>query len=181
MQENLEITLPDQITNQLNIFRAENEEAPVIMIFSAMGVKAAYYWHYAKAMGGKGIHVITFDQRGNGQSSIRPGKNIDFGYKEIVEVDYPFVLQKVRELFTENKIFVMGHSLGGQMGSMFAGKYPELLDGLILNATCSVYYKGWDGIFRPAIHAAGYLCQWLADVMGYFPGRQLNFGDRESK
>jgi pimeloyl-ACP methyl ester carboxylesterase len=48
-----------------------------------------------------------------------------------------------KNIFSQSKIVIIGHSLGGQMGSMFIGRYTELADAIILNASCSTYHQGW--------------------------------------
>ena len=52
-----------------------------------------------------------------------------------------FVKNKIPELRTENsELILMGHSFGGQVATVFASKYPELIDKLILSAPA---------VFRP--------------------------------
>lgn len=177
----MQITFPDNTTNTLNIFEAANKDAPVIIIFTAMGVVANYYRHYAAAMVEKGINVVTVDQRGNGTSSIRPSRKVDFGYKEIVEIDYPHIIQEVGKLFPNSKKYIMGHSLGGQLSSVFVSKHPEAVDGLILNATCNVHYIGWDSAQKWGVLFGAKMCKAVASIKGYYPGKTFGFGGKEAK
>ncbi len=177
----MQITFPDNTTNTLNIFETKDRNAPVIIIFTAMGVVANYYRHYAAAMVGKGINIVTVDQRGNGASSLRPSKKVDFGYKEIVEVDYPHIIQEVGKLFPDSKKYIMGHSLGGQLSSVFVSKHPNAVDGLILNATCNVHYIGWDGAQKWGVLLGAKMCRLVASIKGYYPGKTFGFGGTEAK
>lgn len=177
----MKITFPDQTTNELNIYEADDKNAPVLILFSAMGVKASYYRHFAAEIIESGIHVVTVDQRGNDKSSVRPSRSVNFGYKEIVEVDYPHIVNTVNSLFPNSKKVIMGHSLGGQLGSLYAAKYPETIDGLILNASCSVYYKGWDGMQRHGVYFGSKMCKLVAGIMGYYPGKVFGFGGTEAR
>lgn len=177
----LQITFPDNTSNILNIFEYEEAKVPVVIIFSAMGVKASYYRHYAAEMVRNGLHIITIDQRGNDNSSVRPSRKVNFGYKEIVEIDYPHIVRKVKFLFPESQLYIMGHSLGGQLASLYACKHPEIINGLILNASCSVYYKGWSGFQKLGVYIGAAMCKLVANTKGYYPGKTFGFGGTEAR
>jgi predicted alpha/beta hydrolase len=139
--ETIPLQFSDGETNAMNIFRAAKADVAVAVIFPALGVKANYYRHYAAALCKENIHVVTVDHRGHGNSSVRPSRKNNFGYREQIEIEYVAILEKVKEIFPQSKIIIIGHSLGGQMGSMFVSRYQNLADGIVLNASCSVYYK----------------------------------------
>lgn len=113
------LIFPDGSSNSITAYPSGNVSDPVIIIFPAMGLRATYYSSYADALSKNGIQVVTIDHRGHGNSSLRPSRNCNFGYKEQVETEYPAILENVKLQFPESKIIVMGHSLGGQMGSIF--------------------------------------------------------------
>jgi predicted alpha/beta hydrolase len=179
--EVISISFSDGATNAFSIFRAENNHAPVVVIFPALGVKANYYRHYAHALSQKNIHLITIDHRGHGNSSVRPSRKINFGYCEQIEIEYAAILKKVKEIFPQSKIIIMGHSLGGQMGSMFVSRYNNLADGIILNASCSVYYKGWGNVKGIGVLWFAKFSNWLAQTLGYYPGHKVGFGSVEAR
>jgi predicted alpha/beta hydrolase len=167
--ETIPIHFPDGSSNALNIFHSQSGNAKaVIVIFPAMGIKGSYYRHYASVAAEAGINVITIDHRGHGHSSVRASRKSNFGYREQVEAEYPEIIKRVKEIFPTQKIIVMGHSLGGQMGSMFVSRYTDLADGLILNASCSVYYKGWSWASYGILLFAAF-SNLLARLLGYYP------------
>jgi len=178
--ETLPLQLADRATNAVTLFPSVGAKA-VVVIFPALGVKASYYRHYAQVLAQQGIHVATFDHRGHGLSSVRASRKHNFGYKEQIETEYEQAITAIRNCFTGCRVFIMGHSLGGQIGSMFAARYSHLVDGLILNASCSIYYKGWPGIMGPGIWVTANFFHSVAQVLGYFPGKQLNFGATEAR
>ncbi len=179
--ETVKVSLPDGSHTAINIFHTQSENPKaVIVIFPAMGVKGNYYRHYARTLAAENINVVTIDHRGHGGSGVRPSREINFGYREQVEMEYPSIINRVKEIFPLQKIIVMGHSLGGQMGSMFISRYPELVDGFILNASCSVYYKGWRE-YAAGILAFAKFCDLLAKALGYYPGNKVKFGGREAR
>lgn len=153
---------------------------PVMVIFPAMGVRGTFYKTLAIEFSTKGYDVITTDLRGIGNSSLRPNKSVDFGYNEMMHYDYESIIKSVREMFIGKKIFLLGHSLGGQLSSLYAAKNPDKVDGLILIACCSVYYKGWGSKQYFALLGTQFT-RVVTKLLGYFPGKKLGFGGTEAK
>ncbi len=179
--ETIPLHFSDGESNAINVFRCEKQEATVVIIFPALGVKANYYRHYAAALAQKNFHVVTADHRGHGNSSVRASRKSDFGYKEQIETEYEMILKTVKEKFPQSKIIVMGHSIGAQMGAMFVSRnYPQL-DGLIINAGCSVYYKGWGTFKGWGVWLFAVFSNFLAQTLGSYPGHKVGFGNVESK
>ena len=82
----------------------------------AMGVPARKYLPLAEVLGRKGYAIALFEWRGIETSSVRASRKDDFGYNEILNHDLPEAIKKVREVYPENPIYLLGHSLGGQLG-----------------------------------------------------------------
>lgn len=175
------IELSDGARNELSLFKAEQADAPLILLFPALGVRASFYKTFAPALRDQGFHVCTADWRGLGKSSVRASAQVDFGYKELVE-DMGDIIQKVKAEFSDSsQTFLLGHSLGGQIGSMYISRFPDEIDGLILCASCMVYYKGWEGQGIWKTKLAVRLFPLIAKMIGYFPGKQIGFGGKEAR
>ena len=178
----IEIQNADTSTNKITVFETiVNSETPVIIIFPAMGVRASFYEPLANALAAQGYIAVTADLRGHGNSNIRPNKKVDFGYKDQLDQDYTHTVQVVKTIYPSNPIHLLGHSLGGQLACLYAARHPEQVQGLVLIACCSVYYKGWVGIQRPAIYLSTQFMRGLANLLGYFPGKKVGFGGLEAK
>ena len=67
------------------------------------------------------------------------------------------------------------------MSCLFASRKTAKLDGLILSATCSVFYKGWLGLSAYRILAATQFINLASMILGYFPGKKLGFGGTEAR
>jgi predicted alpha/beta hydrolase len=175
------LQITNSITNAFTVFAAENKHATVVIIFPALGTKANYYRHYAAALVQQNFNVITVDHRGHGHSNVRPNRENNFGYREQVEEEYWAVVKKTNSLFPESKIVVMGHSIGGQMGSMLVSRYHNLIAGFILNASCTVYHKGWGNYKGMGLLLFAALCSSSAKLLGYYPGNFFKFGGIEAQ
>jgi len=89
----------DGARSRISVFRNPDKHAPVIIIKPAMGARANFYAPFAQSFVARGVHVVTADLRGHGESAIRPSREIDFGYDEMVRYDWPAVILRVRTLF----------------------------------------------------------------------------------
>ena len=144
----IDVPLEDGSSNRISIFEAgTNPGVPIVVCFPAMGVAASYYQPLAKALCKQGIIAITADLRGLGHSSIRPKRNVDFGYEDMLNLDFQGVFELLSQKYPSNPVYVLGHSLGGQLGALYLSRHAQNANGLILVAACSVYYKGWSGFW----------------------------------
>jgi len=171
---------PDGSTNAFELFEPEGESKAVIMVFPAMGVKGSYYLALGGALAGAGYTAAICDLRGLGNSSERASRKVDFGYTEMLHYDYQSAFDEVKKRFPAQAVYFLGHSLGGQLGSLFAADHPGELAGMILVASCSVYYKGWKGFNRIRVGLLTQFAGLVGKVLGYFPGKQLGFGGLEA-
>ena len=180
-EEELFVVFSDSTNLKVTQFFANNKPDAILICFPAMGVTASYYKNLAKNFCLEGFKVITSDQRGNGKSSIRASKKINFGYNEIISIDIPELVTKVKEQNPDKKIYLLGHSLGGQLAVLAMSIDKNLADGIILIASCSGFYKGWNFPSNIKNYLASRLIVLITKLTGYFPGHKLGFAGREAK
>ena len=113
--EKIEIRSDDGVSSRITVFRAAAADSTVVIIMPAMGVPASFYEPLATALVDQGLNVVTADLRGHGESSIRPGKGVDYGYGEMVLYDWPCIIDRVEGQFPDAPKVILGHSLGGQL------------------------------------------------------------------
>ncbi len=182
MKELLKIPLPDGSHTQISLFLPKESKADtLLLLFPAMGVEAAYYEPFATYLAQEGLLTITADLRGLGHSSIRPEKQRDYGYEEMMQLDYLSIFKSIDQKFPKKKKIVLGHSLGGQLAACFLSRYDFGVKTLILLAACSVHPSGWEGMGRLKIHFVIRFFGFIARVLGYFPGDKIGFGGRAAK
>lgn len=138
------LQLSDNTTLSITRFPTQNTTAPILIIYPAFGVKATYYKHFAQKLSEEGVAVVTTDLRGHGLSSVRPNAANNYGFLEMVK-DVKAVSDFLKKEYPNNKIYILGHSIGGQVASLTVSKYPDDFDGLAMIGAPNVHYKGWSG------------------------------------
>ncbi|MEV0258253.1 alpha/beta fold hydrolase [Streptomyces sp. NPDC050732] len=166
--------------------------APAVLILPAMGTPARFYRRFARQLHDEGLTVLTVDLRGQGEATPRatgPGAP-GHGYRAIVEEDIPAVVAAIRaELGTEPPLYVLGHSLGGQLALVYAsltkpgGAKPggAGVDGVAVVATGSVWFRAYGPLRGPGLLLLQLLITAVSAVLGRWPGSRLGFGGDQPK
>ncbi|GAB2558634.1 alpha/beta hydrolase family protein [Rhodanobacter koreensis] len=149
----------------------------------AMGIPARHYLPLAEALAARGIAVVVHEWRGIGSSNRRAGHHDDWGYRELLTQDLPAARAVVHVRWPQAACWLGGHSLGGQLGSMYASLHPfgqadPVPAGLVLVASGAPYWRRFR--WGVLIGMAYVLAPWLARLFGYLPGRQIGFGGNEA-
>lgn len=152
-----------------------------LFFFPAMGVDASYYAPFAEALSQRGILVAVCDLRGHGTSSIRPRRGVDFGYREIVELDLPPAVATFKARIPDVPLYLGGHSLGGQLMMLHVAATRPDIAGMALVACAIPYYRNWQGRSRHWIRLATVLFPTVGFLLGYVPGHRLGLGGTEAQ
>lgn len=156
-------------------------KAPAVLVLPAMGTPARFYTPLCQALQALGVHAAAVDLRGIGASSLRASKAVDFGYRELVELDCPAALAAMRARFPGSPLWILGHSLGGHIGVLYAAHQDQELAGLILVASGSVHHRAYPGPKGWGFLAFTQFARVLSGALGYFPGRRVGFGGSEAR
>jgi predicted alpha/beta hydrolase len=146
-----------------------------------MGVPGHYYYPLLRALSAGGLNAAVFDLRGQGESSVRATGGTDFGYDEIARYDLPAAIDTAAKLYPDSPLFVLGHSLGGQMACLYAGANTDRIAGVILVACGSCYFGNWAFPANLFVLLGTSAAQVIAGIVGFFPGQQLGFGGRQAR
>ncbi|WP_131770660.1 alpha/beta hydrolase family protein [Candidatus Protofrankia californiensis] len=167
--EAIRVTLDDNVTFVIRVLAQEDPTAPVVLILPAMALKAKFYLPLAKTLHAAGLSVATCDLRAQGESlpSLHPRSK--FGYRELLEVDFPAVVKAVRARFSQAPLYLFGHSLGGQLSVLYASSARDDVTGICIIGAGSVYWKAfgpkrWEALWK--IQTIGL----VARIRGYWPG-----------
>ncbi len=181
-QEQIDVTAADGAASKITAFTADHAaNAPVLVCMPAMGAAARFYEPLAEPIVREGWRFVTADLRGIGSSAVRVKRGVGFGYREMVESDWPAVVQKTKEMFPGAPVYLLGHSLGGQLSALYLAENPGAVAGLILVAAPSVHWRGWDTPLNAGVLAGTQAACAVSALLGYFPGRKLGFGGTEAR
>lgn len=150
----------------------------------ALGVAARHYLPLAQALAAQGIAVYLHEWRGNGSSSLRPSRVQDWGYREILEQDLPAIQQLLFQHDQQDRVLpwiVGGHSLGGQLACLHAGRFPADFEHLWLVASGTPWWRSFPAPRGWLLPLAYRFLPWLARRNGVLPGRRLGFGGNEAR
>jgi predicted alpha/beta hydrolase len=181
MPEPIHYSSADGCPHCLHFFTATNPspDTPIVLLFPAMGIQASNYFKLAESFNLLDIHFACTDLRGNGPLHTKPSWFYNFGYQEMLQQDWPAAIHKLKELYPDNPIFLMGHSLGGQLSVCFAALNPHDVEGIIMVASGTVYYKAYHQKMRT--YLGSQFLSIFSHLSGYLPGKLIGFGGREAR
>ncbi|UUY50631.1 alpha/beta fold hydrolase [Streptomyces yangpuensis] len=171
----------DGATAEVRLHRRPGDpSAPVLVCLPAMGTRAAAYSALADALAGAGFQVAVGELRGQGTSSVRVRRGVRYGYHEMVAYDYPALFRAVEAAFPGAPRYLLGHSLGGQLGVLYLSQEPHMAAGAVLVGAPSCHYRGWPFPQSVGMLAAFQLAAAFSAVYGYFPGRRIGILGNDS-
>ncbi|HUW53864.1 MAG TPA: alpha/beta fold hydrolase [Rhodanobacter sp.] len=178
-QSVLPVSVGDGSRFELLCVHPAGEWRQLLCWLPALGVPARHYLPLAEALAVRGVAVALHEWRGIGSSNRRAGRDCNWAYRELLQDDLPAALTTVRQRWPQALHWIGGHSLGGQLGSLYASLHPQEHAGLVLVASGAPYWRR----FRHGrlIKAAYAVAPLLAGVMGYMPGRRIGFGGNEAR
>ncbi len=163
------------------LLRAPAEPVAALLWLPALGIAARHYLAFAEALTARGVAVFLHEWRGHGSSDRRAGRNVDWGYRELLTTDLPTSVAHIREQFPSLPKIVGGHSLGAQLAACLLALQPHTAERLWLVASGSPF---WHIFPRPRawlLPLTYRLLPWLADRNGSLPGRSIGFGGNEAR
>lgn len=174
----MQLTL-DRGTDRLavTVHAATTPDAPFYVVVPAMGVPAQYYGPLIDALRATGAGTAIADLRGTGDSTPKPSRRATYGYADLVD-DVDAVLAATAEHRQGRPTILFGHSLGGHLALLHAGRTPHKPDGVILVASGLPYWPlfGWQG---PFVWAFAEFLTGVSRVAGVWPG--WAFGGRQAR
>jgi predicted alpha/beta hydrolase len=150
----------------------------VAIINSAMGVKRAFYRHYAAYLAAHGYHAITYDYRGIGDS-IQPDAPPAYLWQWGAQ-DQTAVIDYALKTYPGATLSIVGHSVGGQIVGLT--QHHPVVSRVLGIAAQSGHWRNWPGLRKLMM-----LTLWYAAIpvtttlFGYLPARVLGGGENVPK
>jgi predicted alpha/beta hydrolase len=178
----LEIPLSTDDGHRFNLIARIPQQAQASVLWlPALGVAAKHYLPLAEALAANGVAVFLHEMRGNGSSSLRASRGIDWGYREILANDIACSGAAVAAHCPDTTRIIGGHSIGAQFAACYLALHPEAFRKLWLVASGSPYWRNFPAPKRYVFPFAYQFVPWLADLRGSLPGRRLGFGGDEAR
>ncbi len=114
MKEEIKITGEDGISIAGTLYRSKKLKGAV-MIAPATGIKRQFYHSFAGFLAQNGFAVITFDNRGIGDSKNDSINGINASLVNWGALDMTAVLETLKQQFPNTSYHLIGHSVGGQL------------------------------------------------------------------
>ncbi len=147
----------------------------------AMGVPAKHYLPFADALAARGVAVFLHEWRGIGSSSLRAGRDCDWGYRQLLCEDIAASQAALRAHCPALPRVIGGHGLGGQLACCHLALDPGAADALWLVASGAPYWRAFPARERWLLPPLYRFLDWLARARGVLPGRRLRFAGNEAR
>jgi predicted alpha/beta hydrolase len=158
------------------LHRATHESGRVVVINSALAVAGRFYRHLAAGLAEAGYTALTWDYRGIGASKPERLRGFPATARDWALSDMAGVVDWVTAELEPDRIFFIGHSLGGQVAGLLDN--AESLDGMATMSAQSGHwrYQGAEQKIVALIHL--YLTlPLLSRLFGYAPWSLIGPGE----
>lgn len=164
---------------RLHWYDDRGPDAPMVVLWPAMGVPARYYRPFATALGEAGLTVVVVDLRGTGASTPRASRASRYGYAELTD-DVAAVLDAVKPYRSGRRLVLVGHSLGGQACLLHLARGGGGdVDALALVAVGLPHWRLYRGRLRAGVLAMSQGIWAASALLRVWPG--WGFGGRQSR
>lgn len=125
---------------ELNVTKniVENSKA-VILIVHGLAEHSGRYDYVVSKLNNYKYSVYRFDNRGHGKSG--GGKIYIDDYNKFYS-DVDEMVDLIKKENEDKQIFVLGHSMGGMIATLYGIKYPNKVEGIVLSAALSADKAG---------------------------------------
>jgi len=164
-----------------HVFAPDGPPAAVLAVLPALGIRAAYYRCFASEMAARGICTVLADWPGHGDSGLRAHPlGRQWGYPELVDQHARGVCEAAMQHVPGVPFSWIGHSIGGQVCLMHAGRNRSSVAAVVVIASGSPHFRSWPGVDGWKVRGSALLAAAISRSTGFFPGDKLGFGGRES-
>lgn len=173
--ENVETTIAatDGFALAATLYRPQKRKnGAVIMINSATAVPRQFYRRYAHFLAEAGYTAVTFDYRGIGGSRPAHLRGFEARVRDWAEKDIAGVIEWIEEHLSPQRLFAVGHSVGGQVMGLLAN--GRKVDAMVTMSAQSGHWRLQGGNQKLAVAFHVYVTfPALAHLFGYLPWSRL--------
>ena len=173
-----EITIParDGYPLAARVFGGASRPVRIVVINSATAVPQHFYRHFAAALAEVGYTALTYDYRGVAKSRPEKLKGFEAKARDWALQDMTGVVDWVAAELKPERVFLVGHSFGGQVAGMY--DRPASIDGMVTMSAQSGHWRLQGGEQKLVVWAHTHLTlPLLSNVLGYMPMSAVGAGE----
>ncbi len=145
-----------------------------VVVNPAVFVRQRFYYAFARWLASQGVFALTYSNRGMGLSLAAQQGEWHNQLRHWGERDLPAVIAWAKEKRPSNLLFVVGHSMGGQLVALSDAVHE--LDGIVTFAATSAYWRHWPRPHRYGILGWYGIAPLIGRILPYFPANLVRFG-----
>jgi predicted alpha/beta hydrolase len=148
----------------------------VVVVNAATAVPQRFYRHVADALAEAGFTVITYDYRGIELETRTELRRLEATARDWALHDLPGAIDWAAEELSPSRLFLIGHSFGGQVAGMY--DHPERIDGMATMSAQSGHWRLQGGEQKLVVWLHTHLTlPLLSKLMGYMPMKAVGAGE----
>jgi len=170
------ITSSDGASTVVEVY---GNSGPSVLFLPGLGVPITYFAPFLEAWAERGYTIYALELRGMPLSSTTDIRSNEFGYAHALEFDIPAAIAQTP---IETPFILAGHSLGGQLSMLYAGRGTGEVTSVISIASGSSHPSALRSPrLRFRRRAQVGTIGVIARTLGYHPGDRLGFGGRQPR
>ncbi|HEY3405166.1 MAG TPA: alpha/beta fold hydrolase [Ohtaekwangia sp.] len=172
MKESIRVIARDGLQLSATWFIADNPQEKVILINSATGVKQQFYHDFASYLAKQGFNTYTFDYRGIGESKPEDLSSLLCDMKDWSK-DVDAMIAHIGRVHSQAKLFILGHSVGGQLIGM--SSLVKRAEALVMIGSQTPYWRNYKGAWMKfkLLFFWYILIPFSTGLFQYFPASKL--------
>lgn len=152
-------------------YPAEGEAWATALVAPAMAVRQDFYAPFARFLAQNGVHALTFDYRGIGDSRPEDLASLQATVSDWAGKDFEAMLGEAQRAAPGLPLVLFGHSLGGQILGLAPSNASVRA---AVHVVAGSGYYGFNERMRLRVRFLWFVAIPLATALcGYFPGRRL--------
>ena len=174
-RQTIQVPATDGFSLAACLHAAGERHRNVVIVSSATAVPQRFYRHFAASLARAGYSAVTYDYRGIGASRPASLRGFDAVMRDWALKDMAGILAWTRDELRPERIFMVGHSVGGQVPGLLENAG---VDGMITVSAQSGHWRlhGGEQKWLNALHVHVTL-PLLAHACGYMPWALLGSGE----
>jgi len=174
--ESLTIPARDGYPLAATLLRGGSDSRRVVIVNAAIAVPGRFYRHFAEGLADAGYTALTWDYRGIGASNFQRLRGFPATVRDWILSDMAGVVDWVAAELDPERVFLIGHSLGGQAAGLLDN--ASSIDGMATMSAQSGHWRFQGGEQKAVVLLHAWLTlPLLSRIFGYMPWSLLGSGE----